>query len=129
MAKILVVDDDIDFLLQQKIKLEAEGFEVVTAESQAEGEKLLGEVKPDMVILDLMMEHMDGGFILCHNIKKQNPSLPVIMVTGVTSDTGMDFAAIDGAGRNWVKADAILAKPIRFEELKREINRLLETGG
>jgi len=71
-------------------------------------------------VLDLMMEHMDAGFNLAYRIKKMDKSIPVILVTAVESETGMGF----GTG-GWLKADAVLAKPVRFEQLKREIDRLM----
>jgi hypothetical protein len=49
----------------------------------------------------------------------------VILVTAVTAETGLSFSPTTGAERAWVGADALLAKPIRFEQLKREVERLL----
>jgi CheY-like chemotaxis protein len=63
--------------------------------------------------------------VLCHHIRKQDPSIPVILVTSVNSETGMDFDMATGEDREWIKADALLAKPIRFEQLLGEIDRLL----
>ena len=123
---ILVVDDDEDFLLQQKMQLTGAGFKVLTAESQAEAEEVLLEAQPDLALVDLMLEDMDGGFSLCYHIKNVYPSMPVILVTAVTSETGLEFDATTEEERSWVKADVVLAKPIRFEQLKREIERLLK---
>jgi len=125
---VLVVDDDPDFLAQQELQLSAEGFKVVTAEGQAQAEELLEDVRPDIAVLDLMMEHFDGGFALCYRVKKKYPSVPVIIVTGVTSETSLSFDAATAEERSWVKADALLPKPIRFEQLKREIDRLLNAA-
>jgi len=75
---ILVVDDDIDFLIQTETVLKAQGFNVVKAESQSEAEELLKKIQPDLAILDLMMEHFDGGFALAYHIKKIDPDIPVI---------------------------------------------------
>ena len=123
---VLLVDDDLDFLEQHKLLLLAKGFEVLTAESQAQAEKLLKTVRPDVAVLDLMLEHVDGGFALCYHIKKLDPKIPVILVTAVTSETSLAFDASTAEERRWVKADVLLPKPIRFEQLLREINRLLE---
>ena len=121
---VLVVDDDIDFLDQQRIQLEAMGFTVVTAESEAQADEVLVETRPDLAVVDLMMEQMDGGFALAYRIKKIDETIPVIMVTGVGRDTGMSFDAATKEERAWIKADAFLAKPVRFEQLKHEIDRL-----
>jgi CheY-like chemotaxis protein len=124
----LVLDDDPDFLLQQKVQLEAAGFEVIAAETRDEAEQLLKENQFDVAIVDLMMEEEDTGFVLCHHIKKHHPSVPVIIVTGVASETGLEFDAATAEERAWVKADALLAKPVRFEQLLREIERVTQSG-
>jgi CheY-like chemotaxis protein len=123
---VLLVDDDLDFLDQHKLLLQAKGFEVLTAESQAQAEELLKTARPDVAVLDLMLEHVDGGFALCYHIKKLDPKIPVILVTAVTSETSLALDAATPEERSWVKADVLLPKPIRFEQLLREINRLLE---
>ena len=72
-----------------------------------------------------MMEHPDAGFVLCHHIRKKDPSIPVILVTSVNSETNLDFDLASEEDRNWINADALLSKPIRFEQLLSEIDRLL----
>ncbi len=122
---VMLVDDDVDFLTQTKIRMEAAGYTVKTAESQKGGEKLLEDFTPDIAILDLMMENMDGGFALAYRIKKKDPNIPVIIASGVSSETGIEFDAKTDEERSWIRADAFLAKPIRFEQLEKEINKLL----
>lgn len=123
---ILVVDDDIDFLTQTKINLEGAGYNVITAEGQQQAEEILKTTHPDLAIVDLMMEHFDGGFALAYHIKKKDVRIPVIIATAVTSETGLEFDAATNEERSWIKADAFLAKPIRFEQLLREIKKLLK---
>lgn len=125
---ILVVDDDRDVLIGLQMKLEGLGFRVTTAQSQADAEALLETSLPNLAIFDLMLEHLDGGFVLCHRLKQKDASIPVIMLTGVTSETGIEFEAVTDEERGWIKADVILDKPIRFEQLRREIDRLLQQG-
>jgi CheY-like chemotaxis protein len=121
----LVVDDDEDFVIQQKAALERLGYAVVTAHSRAEALERMEQTRPDVAVVDLMMDEMDGGFVLAHQIKRKFPQTPVILVTAVTGATGLQFAPDGGAGHHrWVKADALLAKPVRFEQLQREIERL-----
>ncbi len=123
--KILLVDDDEDFLFQHRIQLEHAGFEVATATTRALAEAAISTFTPDLAILDLMMERHDDGFVLSHHLKRARPGLPVILVTAVTSETGLVFDPTTAAERAWVGADAVLAKPIRFEQLRREIDRLV----
>jgi two-component system, OmpR family, response regulator len=124
--KVLLVDDDEDFLFQHRIQLENAGFEVATAGSRRQAEETIGAFRPDLAILDLMMEHHDDGFVLSHHLKRTFPGLPVILVTAVTSETGLVFDPSSPEERAWVGADALLAKPIRFEQLQREIDRLMK---
>ena len=100
---ILLVDDDEDFLFHVKTFLKSRGYQVETAESRVEAETLLGSVTPDLAVVDLMMDEMDAGFTLSHTIKSRFAEVPVILCTGVTSETGMKF----DASASWVKADAM----------------------
>ena len=123
---VLVVDDDIDFMAQEKFHLEQAGYKVITAGSRKEAEQILERQRPDLALVDLMMEELDGGFTLCYHIKRKDRTIPVILVTAVASETGMSFDASTSEERQWVMADAVLAKPVRFEQLKREVDRLLK---
>ncbi len=125
---ILLVDDDEDFLFQHRIQLENAGFDVRTATTRGEAEALAAEARPDIAIVDLMMEQHDDGFVLAHHLKRAHPGLPVILVTAVTAETGLSFKPSSAAEQAWVGADAVLAKPIRFEQLRREIDRLLQAA-
>jgi CheY-like chemotaxis protein len=122
---ILLVDDDDDFLFQHRLQLEKAGFTVIAAHGQTPAEEILTRLRPDVAVVDVMMENPDAGFVLCHHIRKRDPSIPVILVTSINSETGMDFDMATGEDRQWIKADSLLAKPIRFEQLLGEIDRLL----
>lgn len=123
---ILLVDDDADFLMQEEIALKAAGYDVLTADSKRRAEEIIAHTRPDAAIVDVMMEDADAGFMLCYHIKKKDPTIPVIMVTSVTGETGLDFDAATDEEKSWIKADAFLAKPIRIEQLEAELNRLLK---
>ncbi|HPD29230.1 MAG TPA: response regulator [Phycisphaerae bacterium] len=123
---ILLVDDDADFLMQEEIALKAGGYDVLTADSGKRAEEIIARTRPDAAIVDVMMEDTDAGFMLCYHIKKKDPSIPVIMVTSVTGETGLDFDAATDEEKSWIKADAFLAKPIRIEQLEAELTRLLK---
>ena len=122
---VLLVDDDEDFLFQQRVHLEAAGFHVLAAHGQREAEEILARERPDLAVLDLMMENPDTGFTLCYRIRKKDASIPIILVTSVNSETNLDFDMATDEDRSWIKADAMLTKPIRFEQLKGEIDRVL----
>ncbi|HBI80822.1 MAG TPA: response regulator [Bacteroidales bacterium] len=122
---ILIVDDDTDYLFQVKHHVEKMGFNVVTAESQREAESILKNLKPDLAILDLMMENEDSGFILCYKLKRMYPEVPVIIATAVSAETGMGFGISTEQERQWIKADQYMEKGIRPDQLNREIMKLL----
>ena len=123
--KILVVDDDLDILEQMTAILESAGYEVVSAESRAAAEEAILSTKADLAILDLMMEEKDSGFVLSYQIKKLYPDMPVIMLTAVAGATGLSFAAQQADAKSWMKVDKMLDKPVRPEQLKAEVRRLL----
>ena len=124
--KILLVDDDPDYLFQLTITLEDMGFEVISAQTQQEAENIIAKLKPDLAILDLMMENQDTGFILCHIIKNKYPDVPIIIASAVTAETGLLFDVESEEDRQWVKADLFLDKGIRNDQLHKEINKLLK---
>ena len=123
---VLLVDDDDDFLFQQRVQLEAAGFEVLAAGGPKQAVEILGRRRPDLAVVDLMMDNPDAGFTLCYRIRKHDATIPVIIVSSVNSDTGLNFELATDEERSWIRADAFLTKPIRFEQLKHEIDRLLQ---
>lgn len=125
MKKALVVDDDEDFLFQEKKALESLGFAVETAGGRLEAMEKLENYRPDLALVDLMMEEKDSGFVLAHHIKKMKPAIPVILVTAVTSETGLQFDMDSQGAHRWINADAMLVKPVRVEQLKMEVERVM----
>jgi two-component system, OmpR family, response regulator len=126
MKTILIVDDDPDQLDQMNFNVRNFGYETITAYSQKEGEEAMAKTKPDLAIVDLMMENQDSGFILSYKIKQKYPDVPVIIVTSVTSVTGLKFGIETGNDKQWIKADKYIEKGIRPDQLHREINKLLK---
>jgi CheY-like chemotaxis protein len=122
---IFIADDDIDYLEQTRFKLEKLGYKTLTAESQREAEMILDKIKPDLAIIDLMMENEDSGFILCYKLKKKYPDVPVIIATAVAAETGITFDINDENNRKWIRADLFLDKGIKTEILLEEITKLL----
>ena len=123
---VLIVDDDTDYLFQMKLAIKNMGFDVMTADTQKEAETIIEKARPDLAILDLMMENQDTGFILCHKLKNRYPDLPIIIVSAVTAETGMLFDVTTEEERDWIKADLFLDKGIRMDQLHKEINKLLK---
>jgi DNA-binding response OmpR family regulator len=124
--KILIVDDDPDILEQVELILKAGGYDTSTAAGAADAEESLSFIRPDLAIVDLMMEQTDSGFVLCHQIKKLYPDVPIIMLTAVRSSTGLEFDAKTPEAKSWIKADCILDKPVRAEELLNTVRKMLK---
>ena len=123
--KILVVDDDPDIIAQLSAVLGSEGYEILKAGGEEEAEEVLMTVRPDLVILGLMMEHADSGFVISYHLKKIYPGTPVILLTAVTAALRMSFDAQSPEAKSWLKVDRVMNKPIRPEQLKAEVRRLL----
>ena len=125
---ILIVDDDADILEQYTLILKADGYNVVQAASVAEAEEIILTARPDLAVLDLMMDEKDAGFVLCNQLKRLYGDLPVIIASNVTPITGLDFRPRNTEEHSWVRADVMLNKPIVAERLRAEIRRLLGQG-
>ena len=123
---ILLVDDDVDYLAQMELQVRNFGFEVITAHSREEAVEVLEKNKPDLAIMDLMMETQDSGFVLAYKCKQLYPDVPVVIASAVTRETGIKFDLDKKEDRDWIKADLYLPKGIRNDQLHREINRLLK---
>ncbi len=118
---ILLAEDDFDYLFLVKFRLEAAGFDVITANSQKEAELLVNTSDFDAAVFDLMMENDDSGFVLAYMSKKIKPEVPVVITTAVAAETGMSF----DNDNSWVKADLYLEKGVQAERLAEELMRLL----
>lgn len=123
--KILVVDDDADQRQISKTILETKGYTVLTASSESEAREVLEGDLPDLLILDVMMEHLDGGFVLCQKVKgdPRTKHIPVIMVTGIREKMPVDFSP--GADGDYLPAEAFLEKPINPAMLLDKVETLL----
>ncbi len=119
----ILIDDDIDFVEIIKIYLENFGFKVVTAYSYEEGARLIDEVTYDLAVFDLMMENADSGFVLSYTSKRKYPDIPVIILTNVVNETGVRFDTYSTEKNSWIKADSMLNKNIRIDQLRKEIDK------
>ena len=124
--KILLVDNDVDFVDLNKAVLENNGYEVVTAFSAREGSDKVKVDQPDLIVLDLMMEKHDSGFSFARQLKIDPlyRNIPILMLTSVADVTGFGFSQHqDGY---WMKTDDYAEKPIMPDELLKRVKDLLE---
>lgn len=125
-TKILLVDNDVDFVDLNKAVLENNGYEVVTAYSAREGVDKVKVEQPDLIVLDLMMEKHDAGFSFARQIKADPllKNIPILMMTSVAEVTGFGFSQeLDGY---WMKTDDYAEKPLMPDQLLTKVKQLLE---
>jgi len=120
MSKILVVDDDKEFTTLYEEYLKMVGFDAISENESSKVMDLVYSVRPDAIVLDLMMPE-PNGFQLCRMLRA-DPNFrrtPIIIVTALT-DIDSKMVAM-GAGAN-----DYLTKPFHIDELKSRINTLLK---
>jgi CheY-like chemotaxis protein len=122
---ILIVDDDIDFVKLYSLFLKNSGLKISAVYSAGEALGAIEEFSPDLVVLDVMMEHFDSGFNASKAIKEKHPDMPIILMTAIGAETGMDFKPKDDSERELMHADAFLDKEASPEELLQKINDIL----
>jgi len=105
------------------IVLENRGYEVITARSSKECMDRLEGIKPDIVVLDVMMEQFDAGFKASEKIKQKYEDLPVMLLTSIGAQTSLDFSSSEEVLRV-SGADVLLDKPVSPKVLIDEIERL-----
>ena len=124
-ARILIVDDDPDFVKITKKILETHGYETESASNGAEGLKVMRSApsKPDLVLLDIMMDYITDGLDVS-NAMQRDPNLkdiPVVMVTSLTGVKSQELFPSD----EHVAATAWLSKPVSPELLLQTVRTAL----
>lgn len=128
--RVLVVDDDPDMAEVIRLILRASGYEIFAAANCAEGLNRVQEVHPDLIILDMMMDHSTERFrglsqLLRQNAKKKYvPSgrIPLLVVTPFHSLALRCFAA----DKDYLQADDYVEKPLEPSTLVEKVEKLLE---
>ena len=123
--KIVIIDDNQDYLFTMKTFLTRNGFEVLTAPDGKRGLDLINSEQPDLILLDVMMEALYSGFEVCKQIRK-DPSLsaiPIIGISGMKEELGINFNKYRDA--EYFSPDAFFDKPVDKDALLRTIKDLL----
>lgn len=123
MAKVLIVDDDPDFCETTRLVLESAGYEVVTAADGQEGLRKVSEEKPDLVILDIIMETVLEGLHVSEQLANDPDSrqIPILMVTSIANT---DYAALFPTDE-YIHIDGFISKPISPANLLNRVAALL----
>jgi len=120
---VLLVDDDADFVEQNRLLLEESGYRVRTAHS---GRQCLEEVaagRPDLIILDMMMESENAGFDLSRELRNSEytKGIPLVMITSVNDIRPFRIEP----DHTWLPVDALIEKPVDPPLLLDVVDRIL----
>ncbi len=119
MKKILIVDDEADILEILKFVLESQGYECITASDGEEGLNLAREVKPDLIILDVMMPKINGykiSRLLKYDNKYKN--IPILMITARSQEEDKIIGEETGA-------DEYITKPFNVDFVVEKVKSYL----
>lgn len=130
MAKILIIDDDPDMVLASRLCLEQAGHLVVEARNSAAGLEQLRAERPDLIVLDVMMDTATEGFQLALKLRgpQADPELadfrhiPIVMLTAIHTTTPLRF----GPEADYLPVDDFIDKPIDPDLLVRKVEALLK---
>ena len=124
---LLFIDDDPIFLAAQTAFFGARGFAVLTAEGSDAALEALERESPDMIFIDLMMEHSDSGFTLARRIRRdvRFKNTPLVMISGVASETGVEFTRDREELKLWSHLDDFVDKPVSAHRLLTLVERRL----
>jgi len=114
--KILVVEDDANLLNTLKYNLQKEGYDVITSANGAEAVETARKVKPDLIILDIMLPKMNG-FEVCRILRKEM-IVPILMLTAKAEETDKIVGLELGA-------DDYVTKPFSIRELLARVRAML----
>lgn len=122
MSNILIVDDDPDMIEASRIVLEKDGYSVSSARNLDEGLRTFEETKPDLLILDVMMEEPDDGLRFARQVRRMGSTLPILMLTSVNRAMGLQI----GKDEEMVPVDEFVEKPVDPSALLAKVKSLLE---
>jgi CheY-like chemotaxis protein len=126
--KILLVDDDRDLVASMEAFLKARGFEVATAYNGKEAYARILESRPDLIVLDVMMDYDEEGMVFASALKTDGPTrdIPIVMLSGFNVQEDVREKVLASLmGQDW-PAETFMQKPVRLAELAQRIEVLLE---
>jgi DNA-binding response OmpR family regulator len=128
--RILVVDDDVDLCDSLRVLLENAGYEISSAGNKAEGMEKTRSERPDLIILDVVMDTWQDGFEMSRELKGDPAfmSVPILMLTSIETKTGIEFKSTAGDSV-WLPVDGFLDKPAPPDRVLAEVRRLLQRPG
>jgi DNA-binding response OmpR family regulator len=126
--KILLVDDDRDLVMSVQAYLTARGYEIATAHNGKEAYARIVADRPDLIVLDVMMDYDEEGMVFAGALKTDGPTrdIPIIMLSGFNAEKDVREKVLASLmGQDW-PAETFMQKPVRLAELAERIQTLLE---
>jgi len=122
--KVMLVDDDPDFVEVIQTLLESQDLDVVTAYSGAEARETAPVEQPDLIVLDVIMETRTEGFDVARWLRERDDTraIPIVMLTAVNQEVPWRFEPDDV----WLPVDTFLDKPVSPERLLAEVQRAIK---
>jgi CheY-like chemotaxis protein len=123
--KILIIDDNPDFLFTMETFLKRSGFSTLTAEDGKKGIEIAQKERPDLVLLDVMMETLYSGFEVCKRLKTEPhlKDIPVIGISGMADELGVRYEK--ERDQEYFNPDAFFDKPVDKQKLLAKIKEFL----
>lgn len=123
--KVLIIDDDLDIRESMKMVLEKEGVTVLLAEDSTKGFALAKSEKPDLILLDVIMNTQDEGFQAAYKFRADADikDIPVVMITSVSKVTG--FAFDKEKDQDFLPVADFIEKPISPQKLMDTVRKYL----
>ncbi|HYL80742.1 MAG TPA: response regulator [Candidatus Acidoferrum sp.] len=129
--KVLVIDDDVQLVETVKTLLQSVGFEVASAYQAEKGVELARQIKPDLILLDVMFAGPPGpdGIEVSRRLQQDSElkDIPVIILSGVRKVLDLPYKI--GPDETWMPVKAFLEKPIKPDRLLQEIQKVLGSKG
>jgi CheY-like chemotaxis protein len=124
VSKILIVDDDPDFVEATRMVLESAGYQVATAADGDEGLRKAKEQRPDLVILDVIMKTVLDGLHMSQEMANdpEQHDTPILMVTSIAN---RDYAALFPTDE-YIHIDGFISKPVSPDELLKRVSTMLK---
>ena len=125
--KIVIIDDDPEICEAMSHILSQNGYQVFTALDTRKGHQLFVDTRPDLLILDIMMETMDEGLNFATEVKKNDGvfGVPILIVSARPPVENGYGRALD-EDLDWIHADIFMEKPVEPEELIHNVKLLIK---
>lgn len=129
--KIVVIDDDQNYVEFIRTVLESRSYQVFSAADGEEGLERIKQVEPDLIILDVMMGTTGEGFWISQKLRSKDShseyasysQIPILMITAIREKTGLDFSL--DTDKDYIPVDDYAEKPIEPQKLLEKVEHLL----